>query len=77
MLISCHVCHPSLANDNLSGIALALFLAKHLSSMKRRYSYRFLFHSGHHWLDHVVIAERSRDFPDQAWFGARVGGRRR
>ena len=46
VLISCHVCHPSLANDNLSGIALAVFLAKHLSSMKRRYSYRFLFIPG-------------------------------
>jgi aminopeptidase-like protein len=46
VLVSCHVCHPSLANDNLSGIALALFLAKHLSSVKRRYSYRFLFIPG-------------------------------
>jgi aminopeptidase-like protein len=46
VLISCHVCHPSLANDNLSGIALALFLAKHLSRSKCRYSYRFLFIPG-------------------------------
>jgi aminopeptidase-like protein len=46
VLISCHICHPSLANDNLSGIALALFLAKHLTSVKRRYSYRFLFIPG-------------------------------
>ena len=46
VLISCHVCHPSLANDNLSGIALAVFLAKHLISMERRYSYRFLFIPG-------------------------------
>jgi len=46
VLISCHVCHPSLANDNLSGIAVVPFLAKHLSSVKRRYSYRFLFIPG-------------------------------
>ena len=46
VLCSCHVCHPSLANDNLSGIALALFLAKHLSNVKRKYSYRFLFIPG-------------------------------
>jgi aminopeptidase-like protein len=46
VLISCHVCHPSLANDNLSGITLAVFLAKHLRKAKRRYSYRFLFIPG-------------------------------
>ena len=46
VLISCHVCHPSLANDNLSAIAVVPFLAKHLSSVKHRYSYRFLFIPG-------------------------------
>ena len=46
VLISCHVCHPSLCNDNLSGIAVALFLAKALASRNRRYSYRFLFIPG-------------------------------
>lgn len=43
VLISCHICHPSLCNDNLSGIAVAVFLARHLSSTLRRHSYRFLF----------------------------------
>jgi aminopeptidase-like protein len=43
MLISCHVCHPSLCNDNLSGISVAVFLAKHLDEVKTRFSYRFLF----------------------------------
>jgi aminopeptidase-like protein len=42
ILISCHACHPSLANDNLSGIAVATFLAKRLSEARPRYSYRFL-----------------------------------
>ena len=46
VLITCHVCHPSLANDNLSGIAVATFLAKHLGHTARRYSYRFLFIPG-------------------------------
>ena len=46
-LFSCHVCHPSLANDNLSGIALAVELARHLAARpKRRLSYRFLFIPG-------------------------------
>ena len=46
VLISCHSCHPSLANDNLSGMALAAFLARHLESQNRRYTYRFLFIPG-------------------------------
>ncbi|MGH7853898.1 MAG: DUF4910 domain-containing protein, partial [Candidatus Binatia bacterium] len=46
ILISCHICHPSLANDNLSGMAIAALLAKYLSSVPHRYSYRFLFTPG-------------------------------
>jgi aminopeptidase-like protein len=46
VLISCHVCHPSLCNDNLSGIALAVQLAKALQTSALRYSYRFLFIPG-------------------------------
>ncbi len=46
ILISCHTCHPSLCNDNLSGLALATFLAKHLSQISPSYSYRFLFIPG-------------------------------
>jgi aminopeptidase-like protein len=46
VLISCHVCHPSLANDNLSGIAVATFLASELSRRRRRFTYRFLFTPG-------------------------------
>jgi aminopeptidase-like protein len=46
VILSCHCCHPSLANDNLSGIALATHLARHLQNSPRRYSYRFLFIPG-------------------------------
>ena len=46
ILISCHTCHPSLCNDNLSGIAVTTFLAKTLSGRSLRYSYRFLFIPG-------------------------------
>jgi aminopeptidase-like protein len=47
VLISCHVCHPSLCNDNLSGIAVAAFLAAGLAQgPKPRYTYRFLFIPG-------------------------------
>jgi aminopeptidase-like protein len=46
VLISTHICHPSLANDNLSGIVVAAFLARELSLKKHRYSFRFLFVPG-------------------------------
>jgi aminopeptidase-like protein len=46
ILLSCHVCHPSLCNDNLSGVALIAFLAKHLRPLSLRYTYRFLFIPG-------------------------------
>jgi aminopeptidase-like protein len=44
ILFSTHICHPSLCNDNLSGIVIAAYLAKAIAAMpKRRYTYRFLF----------------------------------
>ncbi|KAB8321343.1 DUF4910 domain-containing protein [Tolypothrix campylonemoides VB511288] len=46
VLISCHACHPSLCNDNLSGIVIATFLAKYLSQINLSYSYRFIFIPG-------------------------------
>ena len=46
ILFSAHACHPSLANDNLSGLALATYLAKVLGKVERRYSYRFIFAPG-------------------------------
>src|SRR5207247_551152 len=46
VLISSHVCHPSLCNDNLSGIALSVSLAKHIAALSPKYSYRFVFIPG-------------------------------
>jgi aminopeptidase-like protein len=46
VLLSAHVCHPSLANDNLSGLALSVALAIRLQERRRRYSYRLLFIPG-------------------------------
>jgi aminopeptidase-like protein len=45
-LLSAHVCHPSLANDNCSGIALLTHLAGQIIGLRTRYSYRFLFAPG-------------------------------
>jgi aminopeptidase-like protein len=46
ILISVHACHPSLANDNLSGLSVATFLAQLLAGRNLRYSYRLLFAPG-------------------------------
>ena len=45
-LLSAHVCHPSLANDNCSGVALLTHLAYRMVGLRTRYSYRFLFAPG-------------------------------
>jgi aminopeptidase-like protein len=46
VLFSCHACHPSLCNDNLSGMTIAARLARLLGSVSLRYSYRFLWIPG-------------------------------
>ncbi|MFK4120455.1 DUF4910 domain-containing protein [Streptomyces longwoodensis] len=46
VIVSSHVCHPSLANDNLAGIAVATFLARALAEGTPFYTYRFLFAPG-------------------------------
>jgi aminopeptidase-like protein len=45
-LFSAHVCHPSLANDNCSGLAMLTLLAERLAPLQTRYSYRFVFAPG-------------------------------
>ena len=46
-LVSAHCCHPSLANDNLSGVVVAAALARAIMrSPQRRLSYRFVFAPG-------------------------------
>lgn len=46
VLISAHSCHPSLANDNLSGMVVAAHLARRLADAQRRHTFRFLFIPG-------------------------------
>ena len=46
VLLSSHLCHPSLANDNLSALAIATLVAQRLTGADLRYSYRFLFAPG-------------------------------
>ncbi|MFG2660991.1 DUF4910 domain-containing protein [Streptomyces sp. NPDC048425] len=46
VIVSCHTCHPSLANDNLAGIAVATFLARALAERTPYYTYRFIYAPG-------------------------------
>jgi aminopeptidase-like protein len=46
VLVTTHVCHPSLANDNLSGIAVLTELGALLQDAPRTFSYRLLFIPG-------------------------------
>jgi aminopeptidase-like protein len=46
ILLSAHVCHPSLCNDNLSGIAVAVFAARALAREPRRHTIRVVLAPG-------------------------------
>ena len=46
VLFFTHICHPSLANDNTSGMAVAAALAEWIAQSPRRFTYRFVFAPG-------------------------------
>jgi aminopeptidase-like protein len=46
VLFFTHICHPSLANDNAAGMAVASALGTWIASKPRRYSYRLVFAPG-------------------------------
>jgi aminopeptidase-like protein len=59
ILLSTHICHPSMANDNCSGIALLAYLAERLIGVSTRYSYRFVFAPG--TIGAIVWLSRNED----------------
>jgi len=46
ILLSTHICHPSLANDNLSGIGVLTAVAERLATTTPRFTHRLLFSPG-------------------------------
>ncbi len=67
VLISAHACHPSLADDNLSGLAIATALAELVSRQENRLSYRFLFIPG--TIGAITWLARNRDQTRQVAHG--------
>jgi aminopeptidase-like protein len=72
VLISTYMCHPSLANDNLSGIAVAAMLAKQLSQQQRplRHTYRVVFAPG--TIGPLAWLRQNRDTVDRVKHGLTV-----
>jgi aminopeptidase-like protein len=72
VLISTHICHPSLANDNLSGIAVATLLGRELARSPRRLSYRFVFVPG--TIGALVWLSENRERVDRIKHGLVLAG---
>jgi aminopeptidase-like protein len=70
VLISTYLCHPSLANDNLSGIAVATMLAQQLAQRRLRHSYRILFAPG--TIGPLAWLDQNRDTLDRVKHGLAV-----
>jgi aminopeptidase-like protein len=72
VLVSTYVCHPSLANDNLSGIAVATLLAKELTRRRLRHTYRFVFAPG--TIGPLTWLHQNRETLDRIAHGLTVSG---
>jgi len=71
-LVFTHVCHPSLCNDNLTGIALASTLAAGIrASARPRLTYRFVFGPG--TIGSIAWLARNESRVDRVRFGLVLG----
>lgn len=70
-LIYTHVCHPSLANDNLTGIAVAAALARALRGQAPRLTWRFVFAPA--TIGSITWLARNEDRLPQLRFGLVIG----
>src|SRR5262245_31414536 len=66
-LLSTYVCHPALANDNLSGIVVLWALARALAKQRLEHTYRLLWSPG--TLGPLCWLDRNRNRLDQVCHG--------
>ena len=71
-LISAHLCHPGMANDNASGMVVAAALAAHLSATPRRMEWRVIFAPG--TIGPLVWMTEHADIVDQVRAGFVLAG---
>ena len=43
IIFSTYICHPSMANNEISGIVVAIYLSNFIKKKKRKFSYRIIF----------------------------------
>jgi aminopeptidase-like protein len=67
VLLSTHVCHPSLCNDNLSGLAVVATVGRVLAGCERRYGHRLLFVPG--TIGAITWLARNREAVDRVRAG--------
>lgn len=72
ILLTTHICHPSMANDNLSGVALLTALGRLLQSARRHHTYRLLFVPG--TIGSLVWLERNQDVVSRIDHGVVLSG---
>ncbi|MBR0679055.1 DUF4910 domain-containing protein [Roseomonas eburnea] len=72
VLLSAHSCHPSLANDNCSGMAVLARLAERMAGRRTRFSYRFLFAPG--TIGAITWLARNRERTDRIRHGLVIAG---
>jgi len=71
VLLYTHVCHPSLANDNLTGLALTALIAREISRSTPKFSYRFVFGPG--TIGSLVWLSRNEDRLERIRHGLVLG----
>jgi aminopeptidase-like protein len=72
VLLTTHICHPGMANDNVSGMSVVTALGRWLAESPRRLSYRLLFLPG--TIGSLTWLSRNRDDLERIRHGITIAG---